>query len=61
MDNRIFDEKNGLWYERHGECYLPCLELPEEEQPIGLFGQRHLRYLKKHHRIIYTNLLQAAS
>ena len=58
MGNRIFDEKNGLWYERHSDYFIPCHILPtEKEQPIGLFGKRHLRYLKEHHRIIYTNLL----
>ena len=58
MDNRNFDEKNGLRYEKQGDYLIPCLTLPpEKEQPIGLFGQRHLRYLKEHHRIRYTNLL----
>lgn len=43
MRNRFFDEKNGLWYEKQGDYYLPCLELPEEEnKPIGIWEQRHL-------------------
>ncbi len=54
----IFDENNGLWYERQGDYYIPCLTLPaEEEQPIGLWGQRHLRYIKEHRKARYTNLL----
>lgn len=58
MENRIYDEKNGLWYEKQGDYYLPCLELPEEEEkPIGIWGQRHLRYIKQHKRVFYTNLL----
>ena len=58
MDKYIFDENNGLWYELQGDYYLPCLKLPEEEQqPIGIYGQRHLRYLKQHRRIVYTELL----
>ncbi len=58
MDNRIFDENNGLWYKKQGDYLIPCLTLPtEKEQPIGLFGKRHLRHLKEHHRITYTNLL----
>ncbi len=58
MENRIYDEKNGLWYEKHGDYYLPCLSLPEEEaQSIGVWGQRHLRYLKQHRRAFYTSLL----
>lgn len=53
-----FDGNNGLWYELQGDYYLPCLKLPEEEQAyIGIWGQRHLRYLKKHHRVLYGNLL----
>jgi len=58
MDKYIYDESNGLWYELQGEYYLPCLTLPpEEEMIIGIWGQRHLRYLKEYHRITYTNLL----
>ena len=58
MENRIYDEKNGLWYEKQGDYYLPCLELPEKEQkPIGIWGQRHLRYIKQHKRVFYANLL----
>ena len=58
MEKYKFDENNGLWYELQGDYYLPCLKLPEEEQAyIGIWGQRHLRYLKKHHRVLYDNLL----
>lgn len=58
MKNRIYDEKNGLWYEKQGDYYLPCLELPEEEEkPIGIWGQRHMRYIKQHKRVFYANLL----
>ena len=54
----IYDDKNGLWYELQGDYYIPCLILPaEKEQPIGLWGQRHLRYLKEHRRSTYTTLL----
>ena len=58
MENRIYDEKNGLWYEGQGDYLLRCLELPKQEKcPIGIWGQRHLWYLKEYHRITYTNLL----
>ena len=54
----IYDDKNGLWYELQGDYYIPCLILPaEKEPPIGLWGQRHLRYLKEYHRNTYTTLL----
>ena len=58
MENRIYDEKNGLWYAKQGEYYLPELVLPpEEEKPIGIWGQRHLQYLKEHKKLVYLNLL----
>ena len=58
MENRIFDEKNGLWYEKQGDYYLPCLELPEEEtKPVGIWGQRHAKHLKQNHKVLYMNLL----
>ena len=58
MDKYIYDEKNGLWYELQGDYYLPCLKLPEEvEVHIGVWGQRHRRYLKEHRKTAYTRLL----
>lgn len=58
MDKYIYDESNCLWYELQGDYYIPCLTLPEEEnKPIGIWGQRHLQYLKKYRRITYLNLL----
>lgn len=58
MENRIYDEKNGLWYEKQGDYFIPCISLPEEEtNPIGIWGQRHLRYIKQHKRVFYANLL----
>ena len=58
MDKYIYDEKNGLWYELQGNYYLPCLKLPKEEsRHIGVWGQRHLWYLKQYHKVCYYNLL----
>ena len=58
MDKYIYNEKNGLWYELQGDYYLPCLKLPEERTAyIGVWGQRHRRYLKSHRRALYTSLL----
>ena len=56
MDKYIFDESNGLWYERSGDYYLPCLSLPERK-PVGIWGQRYRRYLKEHRSAIYTAML----
>lgn len=58
MDKYIYDENNGLWYERNSDYYFPMLALPtEESKPIGLWGQRHKRYLQEHKRAFYTSLL----
>lgn len=57
MAKTIFEELGGR-YERQGDYLIPCLTLPaEKEQPIGLFGRRHLDYLKQHRRVTYINLL----
>lgn len=57
MEKYIYDEKNGLWYELQGDYYISCLKLPDEEQrPIGVWGQRHLRYLQQHRKALYTEL-----
>ena len=55
MDKYIYDESNGLWYELQGDYYIPCLTLPTEKEykPIGLWGQRHKRYLQEHKRTVY--------
>ena len=58
MEQYIYNEQNGLWYELQGDYYLPCLKLPEEpEVHIGIWGLRHRRYLKSHRRALYTSLL----
>ena len=58
MEKYIYDEKNGLWYELQGDYYISCLKLSYEEQkPIGIWGQRHLRYLRRHRKVLYTELL----
>ena len=57
MKKTIFEEMGGT-YIRHGDYFIPCLTLTEEEQRfIGVWGQRHLRYLKEYCRSVYLNLL----
>ena len=57
MEKTIFEELGGK-YERQGDYLIPCLAVPtEEEQPIGIWGQRHLDYLKQYRKVTYTNLL----
>ena len=49
---------NYLWYELQGDYYFPCLTVPaEEEKRIGLWGQRHLRYIKQERKALYSELL----
>ena len=57
MATSLFEELGGK-YERQGDYLIPCITLPaEEEQAIGIWGQRHLDYLKHHCKVTYTNLL----
>lgn len=57
MAKTIFEEMGGT-YTQIGDYLLPDLELPEEkQQPIGVWGQRHRRYLKEHRRATYATLL----
>ena len=58
MEKYINNEQNGLWYELQGDYYIPCLVLDEEDsQPIGMWGRKHLRYLKEHRPVLHTTLL----
>ena len=58
MEKYIYDESNGLWYELQGDYYIPCLKLPDEEQvEIGVWGQRHLEYIKRYRKGFYTSLV----
>lgn len=58
MEKRIYNEQNGIRYTLQGDYYLPDLKLPDgENKPIGLWGQRHARYLKQNHKVLYMNLL----
>lgn len=57
MEKSIFEQLGGT-YEQQGDYLLPCLALPaEKEKSIGVFGQRHLQYLKEYRRVTYINLL----
>ena len=58
MERFVTDGRTGLKYELVGDYYLIAGEdEPEDERPIGIWGQRHLRYLKEHHRVRYATLL----
>lgn len=60
MDKHIVDEKTGIPYTLVGDHYLPWGDLPDDEpkqRPIGIWGQRRLRYIKQHRKALYTELL----
>ena len=58
MKKYIYDNSNGLWYELHGDYYLPCLAIQEEEvHTIGIWGRKHLQYLIEHRPMLYNDLI----
>lgn len=57
MGKYITDERTGLKYELVGDYYLIAGDDEPEERPIGIWGQRHLRHLKRHHKTVYTELM----
>ena len=56
MEKSLFEQTGGT-YTQVGNYLRPNLTLSEEKQSIGIWGQRHARYLKQHHKILYYNLL----
>jgi len=62
MEKTIINEDTGIQYSLVGDCYLPNLTLPaQEEYAIGRFGRMRLRYLKNHRRVLYINLLTSGA
>lgn len=58
MERYIYNQENGLWYELHGDVYLPCISPAEDNVPtIGKWGRLYLAYIREHKRVLYTNLL----
>ena len=58
MKQHFTDERTGIRYTLQGDYYLPDLALPAEEQvEVGIWGQRHLQYIKAHRKGFYTTLL----
>lgn len=56
MAKSLFEQFGGT-YRKESDYLIPCLTVPaEEEQPIGIWGQRHMNYLKQYHKVTYTNL-----
>ena len=59
MEKYITDERTGLKYELVGDYYLIAGDDEPEERHIGVWGQRHLRYLRQHCKVTYTELLMS--
>ena len=57
MKQRIYNERNDLWYTLCGDYYVPELSVPEENRPIGKWGRMHREYLKEHHPIRFNDLV----
>ena len=57
MEKYITDKRTGLKYELVGDYYLVAGDDEPEERPIGIWGQRHLRYIREHCKAIYTGLV----
>lgn len=58
MERYIYNRENGLWYELHGEVYLPCISPAEDDvTEIGKWGRQYLTYVREHKRVLYINLL----
>ena len=55
MEQYIYDENNGLWYERDGDYYIPCLKLPEIN--IGIWGEHYHTYIREHKKLLHTKLM----
>ena len=54
MEQYIYDQANGLWYERDGDYYIPCLKLPKTH--IGIWGERYLAYIRERKKLLHTKL-----
>ena len=58
MEEYIYNSSNGLRSELHGDYYIPCLVLPDAEgRPVGIWGRKHLDYIKEHRPVLYADLV----
>ena len=57
LPKEIFDSKNGLTYVFNGDYYIPMLEVPQDDRPIGKYGRMRMRYLKEQHPGKYSSLI----
>lgn len=57
LPKKIYDSKNGLTYVLNGDYYIPMLEVPQDNRPIGKYGRMRMQYLKEHHPGKYSSLI----
>lgn len=57
LPKKIYDSKNGLTYVLNGDYYIPMLEVPQDNRPIGKYGWMRMQYLKEHHPGKYSSLI----
>jgi len=57
LPKEIYDSQNGLTYVLSGDYYIPVIEVPQDDRPIGKYGRIRMEYLKEHHPGKYSNLL----
>ncbi|MBQ9262884.1 MAG: TnpV protein [Clostridia bacterium] len=57
LPQQIYDDKNGLTYILNGDYYIPLIEAPQDDRPIGKYGRMRLEYLKEHRPVFYNNLI----
>ncbi len=57
LKKHIYDKNNGLHYTLIGDYYIPDLQLPDEERPIGKYGRMHREYLKENNPMLFNELI----
>ena len=57
LPRKIYDANNGLTYALHGDYYLPLIEAPQDERPIGKYGRMRKKYLEEHRPVLYNQLV----
>ena len=59
MERYFYNQENSLWYELHGDVYLPCISPAEDNTPmIGRWGRQYLAYIREHKRVLLANELK---
>ena len=57
LPKEVFDRKNGLTYVLNGDYYIPLIEVPLDDRPIGKYGRMRMQYLKEHRPVIYNQMI----